>query len=126
MKNFKAILRIEGILLSLIGIIPIIYLVLFMERTATSSLMLVGGLVFGVAYLWFGISYLLGQTRLLLPGLVINAAGSAGALVIPEYSMLAEVDPNLIIAEIVCLPLLIYLNMIKRNLVAQEGRDEAN
>lgn len=121
MKNFKTILRIEGILLSIIGIISVIYLLLFMERTGTHPLLLVGGLVFGVAYSWFGISYLLGQTRLLLPGLVINAAGSTGALIIPEYSLLAEVDPNLIIVEIVCLPVLIYLNMIKRNLVAQEG-----
>lgn len=117
MNRFRTVLTIEGLLLTIAGLIHIIYLILFVDLSSTDPAAYGGALFFGVAYALFGLSFLANKTRLILPALVINAVGLTSVLIAQEQSPLWEVDPFLMAIDLVSIPLLIYLLISSRKAV---------
>lgn len=110
MINFKTLLKLEGALLSLAGLIHLVFLFGFVSYSNTEPPLYFGGLFFGIIYLVAGISFLLNKTKLLIPTLIINIIGLTAVLVAQENSPLWVVDPYLIALDIVSIPTLVYLN----------------
>lgn len=115
MTLFKNLLALEGILLTLVGPIHIIYLIFFGDATIETAPYW-GVIGIGIFYTGFGISFLAGKTVLLLPALIINGFGLTGVLVMWEASPLWSIDPYLIAVDIISIPTLIYLNKQKKHL----------
>lgn len=115
MTLFKNLLALEGILLTLVGPIHIIYLIFFGDTTIETAPYW-GVIGIGILYTGFGISFLAGETLLLLPALIINGFGLTGVLVMWEASPLWSIDPYLIAVDIISIPTLIYLNKQKKHL----------
>lgn len=110
--NYKTILKLEGFLMTCAGLAHTIYMLGFATTPLTEPAS-IGGIAFGVFYCFFGINMLLGKTNLLLPTLIINTLGLIGVLISRENSPLWEIDPYLIVVDIISIPILIYLNFKK-------------
>ena len=113
----KKLLIFEGSLLSLAGLIHIIFLLLFVNYNSVDSAAYAGGMFFGIAYLVFGINFVKCRTRLLLLALIINVIGLTAVIIAGESSPLWIVDPYLIVIDIISIPTLIYLNVYKVRLI---------
>lgn len=111
MKTFKNLITLEGILLTIVGPVHIIYLLLFVERATIATAPYYGVIGIGIFYTLFGISFLFRKTTLLIPALVINILGLTGVLVMQEASPLWEIDPYLIAVDCISIPILLYLNI---------------
>ena len=74
----------------------------------------IGGILFGVLYVVFGITLFRGKTNLLLITLIINIIGLTAVLIARERSPLWEIDPYLIAVDLISIPMLIYLNLKKK------------
>lgn len=109
MNRFRAILTIEGLLLTIAGLIHIGYLGIFVTPSSTDPAAYGSAMFFGIAYTFFGVSFLAKKTRLLLPTLIINVLGVTAVLIAQEQSPLWQVDPYLIAIDLVSIPLLVYL-----------------
>lgn len=109
MNRFRAVLTIEGLLLTMAGLVHIIYLIGYVDPFSSDTAAYGGAMFFGVAYTVFGLSFLANKTSLLLPTLFINAAGLTAVLIAQEQSPLWQVDTYLIAIDLVSIPLLIFL-----------------
>ncbi len=109
----KNTLRLEGLLLSLVGPVHLIYLLFFLDASTIDSAQYTGILIIGILYTLFGVSFLLGRISLLLPALLINALGLSAVLILQEASPLWAIDPYLIAVDCISVPLLLYFNVQK-------------
>lgn len=96
MKKFKTILTIEGGLLAIAGLIHIVFLSFIIDKTTVEASLFWVAMFFGVAYLIFGLTFLAGRHKLLLPTLIINALGLTGVIIARENSPFWMVDPKLV------------------------------
>ena len=108
--NYHTILKTEGFLLTGAGIAHLVYMFGF-ASTPLSEPAAIGGILFGMVYFFFGINMLRGKTNLLLITLIINTIGLTAVLIARESSPLWEIDPYLIVVDLISIPTLIYLNM---------------
>ena len=107
----KRLFTLEGILLSLVGPVHIIYLLFFVEASTVDTAQYAGILTIGALYTIFGISFFLRKKALLLPAFIINALGLTAVLVLQEASPLWAIDPYLIAVDCISVPILLYLNI---------------
>ncbi len=95
------------------GIAHLVYMFGF-ATTPLSELVAIGGILFGILYFFFGINMLCGKTNLLLIILIINIIGLSCVLIARESSPLWEIDPYLIMVDLISIPALVYLNIKKK------------
>ncbi len=112
MSRYNGILRFEGILLTLAGLAHIIYMFGFATTPLTEPAA-IGGTLFGFVYVFFGVFMISGSKKLLLPTLIVNALGLTAVLISRENSPLWEIDPYLIVVDIISIPILLWLNLKK-------------
>ena len=110
MMNYHTILKIEGFILTCAGIAHLVYMFGF-ATTPLSEPAAIGGILFGILYFFFGINMLRGKSSLLLITLIINVIGLTAVLIVRESSPLWEIDPYLIVVDLISIPTLIYLNI---------------
>ncbi len=113
MKKYGKILRFDGILLSLAGLAHIVYMGWFATTTLTEPAA-IGGMLFGVLYLFFGLIMMAGISKLILITLIINTLGLTTVLIARENSPLWEIDPYLIVVDLISVPVLVWLNLNKK------------
>ena len=105
--SYHTILKFEGFLLTCAGIAHLVYMFGF-ATTPLSESTAIGGILFGLFYFIFGVNMLRGKTNLLLPTLIVNALGLTAVLIARENSPLWEIDPYLIVVDLISVPTLIY------------------
>lgn len=113
MKTYKKLLTFEGILLSMVGPVHIIYLLFFIDASTIETAPYYGVIGIGILYTLFGLSFLFRKKALLILALIINVFGLISVLVMQEASPLWDIDPYLIAVDVVSVPMLIYLNFSK-------------
>lgn len=107
----KTLMTLDGILLSIVGPVHIIYLLFFVDVNNIDTAQYIGIIVIGALYTIFGLSFLLRKSVLLLPALIINTLGLTAVLVLQEASPLWDIDPYLIAVDCISVPVLLYLNI---------------
>ena len=111
--NRNAILKLEGFLLACAGMAHLVYMFGF-ATTPLSEPAAIGGISFGILYFFFGVNMLRGKTNWLLPTLIVNSLGLTAVLIARESSPLWEIDPYLIVIDLISVPILTYLNLKKK------------
>ena len=110
MKTYKKLLTFEGILLSIVGPVHIIYLLFFIDASTIETVPYYGVVGIGILYTLFGLSFLFRKKALLIPALIINALGLTAVFIMQEESPLWAIDPYLIAVDVISVPMLAYLN----------------
>jgi uncharacterized membrane protein len=110
MKNIKNLLKFEGLILVVLGVVHVLYLLLFVEFVPTVAPFYIGASIYGVIYTFLGIGLMVNKRTLLLPALVLNGIGLLAALITHNSSIYGDVNWGFIILDLVSVPLLVYLN----------------
>ena len=121
MIRFDTLRRIEGGLLSIAGLIHIVFLTFSVDRSVTEFGLYWGAMGFGIAYTLLGMLILLRHLVVLKPALVLNVVGLISVLVMFEQSPLRAIDPLLIAIDCVSVPTLIYLNIQRKSQAESVG-----
>ncbi|WP_421858268.1 hypothetical protein [Oricola sp.] len=112
--TYGRILRLEGLLLTAAGLAHLVYCALFLDWSVQPLVANLGALAFGVAYTFLGAQMALGRDRLLPITLIINICGFVAVMVAGENSPLIAIDPYLVVVDLISIPTLIWLNIMKR------------
>ncbi len=110
---YGRILRLEGLLLIAAGLTHFIYCVFFLDWSIQPLVANLGAFSFAFTYSFFGAMLVMGKDRLLLLTLIVNLTGLTAVIVTGPNSPLIEIDPYLIVVDIISISTLIWLNIQK-------------